>query len=663
MCVLAWNQIKINQKVWFKTKKSRYSLAMLMDKLRQKDSEEAIFALQMIESLYQENLLPALECALRFPSAVVKIFALKKVEEYKFYALQDVVEQLVKDSKEKKIVRNSALITLFGLDKIISVLDLEMGYLYGLLRYGQSHKQRVEALQLTQELLKSPNDNYVIFAINLIAEFRLSELYELILPLFSAAPTLKLSAIKAASVIGHYPPFVPYLLKEIEGEVAFRQAIDALANFGESALQSIRAEFGRTEDPTYLSRLIRVCSKMPGKSEGFLLGLLGLKNLQTQVINALKVLDFKAKSGLETKLLVDEIEAQIFFSYTLLRSAIVLDLKRPKYDLLVQAILSEYELRLSNLADLLCFLVPSQKKAPTENREAYIEAILPKCSSLSFIVKKKLTLLVADTPLNKKTEELSDFYHFPLSSEIEIISYIIKEDSRFSPFGSWTKTVALESLETIESTYFLKQTLTLLESKNIFLKRAALHLLEKTAKSKNMNIQEFLEQIAVVPKIKKLTENKYSAQQLLDIEKVIILKRTELFSQTPENTLIDIVRLTKEVSFKKDETIFEKGMPGDCMYVIYEGRVKIHVGGFTLTTLINGDFFGELGLLDTGQRTANATCEADTLLLRIDQEDFYELTGSRPEVAKGVIKALCEIIRNQSISIENLKSLSAKSVS
>jgi CRP-like cAMP-binding protein len=68
--------------------------------------------------------------------------------------------------------------------------------------------------------------------------------------------------------------------------------------------------------------------------------------------------------------------------------------------------------------------------------------------------------------------------------------------------------------------------------------------------------------------------------------------------------------------------------------------------------LQQGDFFGELSLLDTEKRSATVTANSDCSLFRIDQEPFYDLIESRPEVVKGVIKILCKRIRaiNQKLS-------------
>ncbi|MBT7994309.1 MAG: cyclic nucleotide-binding domain-containing protein [Bacteroidetes bacterium] len=142
---------------------------------------------------------------------------------------------------------------------------------------------------------------------------------------------------------------------------------------------------------------------------------------------------------------------------------------------------------------------------------------------------------------------------------------------------------------------------------------------------------------------------------LLDIEKVIILKSTSLFTETPENILVDIANIIKEERIEEGQSIFTKGDMGTCMYIINEGEVNIHDGDLSLAVLKNRDFFGELALLDPEPRSASAKASKDTLLLRLDQEAFYELMSERMEVAKGILKILCRRIRNQNDVITGLK--------
>jgi CRP-like cAMP-binding protein len=140
---------------------------------------------------------------------------------------------------------------------------------------------------------------------------------------------------------------------------------------------------------------------------------------------------------------------------------------------------------------------------------------------------------------------------------------------------------------------------------------------------------------------------------LLLIEKVLILKSLSIFSNTPENILAELAPLMKELEYEKDVLIVNEGAIGDCMYIIYKGEVLIHKGRKEITILKEKEVFGELSLLDAETRSASATTLSDCILFEIDQEPFYDLMEARPEVMRGVLKVLCGRLRAQ-----NLKSVS-----
>lgn len=130
-------------------------------------------------------------------------------------------------------------------------------------------------------------------------------------------------------------------------------------------------------------------------------------------------------------------------------------------------------------------------------------------------------------------------------------------------------------------------------------------------------------------------------QRLLLIEKVLLLKSLSLFEETPEKILAELAEILEEEEYPMGKKIFLAGEEGRCMYIIFKGEVKIHKEQHTFAVLKENDFFGELAMLNTEARSASATAQTDALLLKIDQEPFYELMESRIEVAKGIIKTLC----------------------
>ena len=137
------------------------------------------------------------------------------------------------------------------------------------------------------------------------------------------------------------------------------------------------------------------------------------------------------------------------------------------------------------------------------------------------------------------------------------------------------------------------------------------------------------------------------SDQVSDYDRVLLLAHTSLFAQTPENVLASITPIMKEELYPAGGTIFRKGDLGTALYVIYAGEVSIRDGDTELARFGRGDFFGELALLDTEARSASAEVVADVRLLRLDQDDFFDLMEERGEVLRSIVRSLSGRIRRQ----------------
>ncbi len=152
-----------------------------------------------------------------------------------------------------------------------------------------------------------------------------------------------------------------------------------------------------------------------------------------------------------------------------------------------------------------------------------------------------------------------------------------------------------------------------------------------------------------------MTHEKASADVVSPLEKVMVLKRSPLFENTPENVLSAIVPIITEHTHELGEVLFEKGELGTCMYVIYSGTVEIFDGKTKLAQFGANDIFGELALLDAETRSASAVIADSTLLFRIDQDDFYDLMEERSELLKSVLSILCKRIRLQNDRLRRME--------
>lgn len=134
-------------------------------------------------------------------------------------------------------------------------------------------------------------------------------------------------------------------------------------------------------------------------------------------------------------------------------------------------------------------------------------------------------------------------------------------------------------------------------------------------------------------------------ENLLLIEKVLLLKSLDIFSDTPENVLADLAPLMQDIELEEGSLVFKEGDRGDSMYIINQGEIQIYKSNTTLAILSEKEVFGELSLIDAETRSASAKAHTDCFLFKIDQEPFFELLDSRPEIARGFLKMLCKRLR------------------
>jgi len=134
---------------------------------------------------------------------------------------------------------------------------------------------------------------------------------------------------------------------------------------------------------------------------------------------------------------------------------------------------------------------------------------------------------------------------------------------------------------------------------------------------------------------------------MLIIEKVLLLKNSDIFQNCKETDLIEIASICREQHVDKTAAIFKKDDSGNCVYFIYKGQVSIHDGEHQLALLSENELFGELSLLDSEARSASATAITECILLKIEQEDFYDVVATNTDILKGIMKTLCKRLRQQ----------------
>lgn len=123
------------------------------------------------------------------------------------------------------------------------------------------------------------------------------------------------------------------------------------------------------------------------------------------------------------------------------------------------------------------------------------------------------------------------------------------------------------------------------------------------------------------------------------------LARVPLFKRLEPHELEHLAEEVDQVNYQAGESIFNEHDRGDALYILEEGSVRIwvydeDVKDVTLAELKPGDFFGELAVLDRGERSSSATAITDVHLHRLSSDDFQKFLMEHPDCA---IDVICEI--------------------
>ena len=128
------------------------------------------------------------------------------------------------------------------------------------------------------------------------------------------------------------------------------------------------------------------------------------------------------------------------------------------------------------------------------------------------------------------------------------------------------------------------------------------------------------------------------------------LRQVPLFESLDEEAAKELSGLLETLDCEAPKVLFRAGDAGDAMYIIERGKVRISVQAtdgreLTLTELGQGDFFGELTLLDRQPRSANATVSEESRLAVLSREHFLSFMRSKPNVALEMLTALAHRLR------------------
>jgi len=138
----------------------------------------------------------------------------------------------------------------------------------------------------------------------------------------------------------------------------------------------------------------------------------------------------------------------------------------------------------------------------------------------------------------------------------------------------------------------------------------------------------------------------------------VVLSAPLFAEMDPENSRA-LIESMNPVAFARGDVLFHEGDPGDRLFVIRSGKIKLgrrsSDGRENLLSIQGpGEMFGELSLFDPGPRTATATVVADAELVELAHTDLVAWLEQHPTVAKHLLKALAHRLRRTNEALADL---------
>jgi PPM family protein phosphatase len=129
--------------------------------------------------------------------------------------------------------------------------------------------------------------------------------------------------------------------------------------------------------------------------------------------------------------------------------------------------------------------------------------------------------------------------------------------------------------------------------------------------------------------------------------KIEVLKQMPLFRHLTYKEIIRVLNLTEVSDYGPGEDIMREGEPGDDLYILLRGRLRLHKDGAFITNLLPGAHLGEMALIDRSPRSATATAEERSRLLILRRQEFYEIIRKDPSLSVKLLWSFVQVLNER----------------
>lgn len=631
------------------------SVALLRRELESPYPDAVLYALRLLVGvpggLSGDVVIPLLE----HPSAAVREEALREIERVRLQEARSAVARRVTADPAAE-VRGAAARVLVALDGALTTgsgttgylphcdEDVRYGAMLGLARHGGVGGAET-VLREVNVLAASADPALRILATRLLGELDLAvPSNELSVLMRDGDAGVRRAAVKAIGRRKDGEQW-PEVVAALADPTIRAEATDALLSGGDDALQAIGTALAEGANRDVLLRLIRIAGRIGGeRAIELLFPLIAVPDahMRTQALAGLSACGFVA--GTRSPAVRQQIAVELGRAGAALKLQTDLGSHEP-FVALTEALEDSVRGSAERVLYLLSFLYDSAAmlrvrdalRSGSERSRAYalelLETLLPtETRSPVLSLVRHLSPGIAPRDVEGQAGRM-------VSAEDTLLAILSDRSGAYEP---WVVACALYTVGLLRADRCRHAVAHAIDSADSLVREMACWALTR------------IEPGSRAPLDSSLYSGGGHGAMLSTIEKAIILKTAGIFAETPDSLLAEVAAVVEEVEIPAGCPIVEKGEPGDGMYILVSGKVRVHDGDYTLSELGPRAVFGEMAVLTREPRSASVTALDDAYLLRLPQEPFYEIMADRADVARAIIHVISERLRVRSEEVARL---------
>lgn len=620
-------------------------ITLLKNNVKSRDAEVSLHALKVLEKLEPIEFEYSLLDMVNSRNAGIREYAYKKIKEYLCFDALGIIEREAETEGDEKAL-DAAKETLKVLRKAADFTLTDVS----IRKFARSTEasERVKGARL---LAKASEDKHITFLVELLRDIN---------------PKVRIAAIITAGKVRR-PELWTILVENLHLSTYANAAMSALTTVGDATFQTIDSSFYKTGQhlPSML-RIVQLLGRVGGRQANeFLWKKIDFpdKKIISELLLSLSYQGFRGKEFQTSRinLLIESDIGDVAWNIKVMEEIP----RHTEYDTMIrEAFVEEDVVNRANIFMLLAMMYdPQNILLVRENIEiGTTESISFATEMLDVFVadglKPKLFPIMDEMKVEDKLSNLQKHYppeHF--ESYQDLLLQIVNRD--YNRVNRYTKALAMYRLSQMSKEVTMDMIANLFNPDPLLLQTAAytIYTIDKEAYQKHTKrlrpiTKKELDK-GILPPVFKNKNEVYHQKKLL-IERVILLKRMDVFNKIPGQQITYLAESMEEVLVRAGTQLIEEGEGGNApIYILLEGRLEMRKGEKKIRDIGLLEIMGEKFLLETDKFEFSIVTVENAKLLVLKKEKLLDLMSLHLDILESVLN----IMKGREESIEDEKTM------